>query len=315
MRRPPLVASTDVGDGDSTELTVVENSDRARPIRERMREVWNYRELLSQLVRRELKVKYKNSALGFVWTLFNPLMYLAIFSVVFGLFLRSAVPLYGIFMLSGLLAWNVFSMGTTTATASIVSNGSLIKKVWFPREILPFSSIGAVLVNFAFQLIVLAVGMIAFRHPPDWAMLPLLVPALVVATLLALALGLLLSALNVYLRDVQHLVELLMLAMFWLTPVVYQYDFVADQIRARFGAGAERLVLLNPMIAVTTTFQRVLYNPTPTADPATDPFGLLFRPASWYLVNLAIAGAVAVVACWFALWVFGRLEANFGEEL
>lgn len=311
----PLVASTSVGDGETTELTVVENSDRARPIRERMREVWNYRELLSQLVRRELKVKYKNSALGFVWTLFNPLMYLAIFSLVFGLFLRSAVPLYGIFMLSGLLAWNVFAMGTTAATSSIVSNGSLIKKVWFPREILPFSSIGAVLVNFGFQLIVLAVGMVVFRHPPDWTMLPLLVPALAVATLLALALGLLLSALNVYLRDVQHLVELLILAMFWLTPVVYQYDFVADQVRSRFGAGAERLVLLNPMIAVTTTFQRVLYNPTPTTDPVTDPFGLLFRPASWYLGNLAIAGAVAVAALWFALWVFGRLEANFGEEL
>jgi len=315
MRRRPLVASTGVRDGETTELTVVENSDRARPIRERMREVWNYRELLSQLVRRELKVKYKNSALGFVWTLFNPLMYLAIFSIVFGLFLRSAVPLYGIFLLSGLLMWNVFSMGTMTATASIVSNGSLIKKVWFPREILPLSSIGAVLVNFCFQFLVLAVGMAVFRHPPDWAMLPLLVPALVVGTLLALSLGLLLSALNVYLRDVQHLVELLMLAMFWLTPVVYQYDFVADQVRERFGNGAERLVLLNPMIAVTTAFQRVLYNPTPTGDPATDPFGLLFRPASWYLVNLAIAGVIAIAACWFALWLFGRLEANFGEEL
>jgi ABC-2 type transport system permease protein len=294
---------------------LLENGTRPRSVSARVRDVWTYRELLVNLTRRELKVKYKNSVLGFLWTLLNPLLYLAVFSVVFGSFLRTAVPLYGIFLLSGLLTWNVFSIGTTSATTSIVANGPLVQKVWFPREILPLAAVGAALINFFFQFTVLAVGLVVFWHPPAWHLLPLLVPALLVTVLLATALGLMLSAVNVYLRDVQHFLELAFLAWFWLTPIVYQYDFIADSVRGRLGEEWERLVLLNPMIAVTTTFQRVIYNPSPTGDPATDPFLLLFRPATWYLTNLAIVGVVALVLLYAAIRVFGRLEANLGEEI
>jgi ABC-2 type transport system permease protein len=294
---------------------LVENGARSRGVIARTRDVWEYRELLGNLVRRELKVRYKDSVLGFLWTLLNPLLYLAVFSVVFGGFLRSGVPMYGLFLLSGLLAWNLFSTGVTGATGSVIMNAPLVQKVWFPREILPIAAVGASIVNFAFQLIVLGVGLVVFWHPPEWSMLPLLVPALIVTVVFAMGLGLMFSALNVYLRDVQHFLELAFLAWFWLTPVVYQYNFIATSVRDRFGAEWERLVLLNPMVAVVTTFQRVIYNPDAATDPANDPFTLLFRPVSWYLTNLAIVGVLGVVLLVLGIKIFGRLEANLGEEI
>ena len=168
---------------------VRENRTGSPSFIERVRRVWEYRELLVSLTRRELKVKYKNSVLGFMWTLLNPLLYLAVFTVVFTVFLKSNVPLYGVFFLSGLLAWNLFATGVTGATTSITGNGPLVQKVWFPREILPLSAVAAALVNFFFQLIVLVVALVVFQRSPEWDMLWLLFPALLVTMIWTVALG------------------------------------------------------------------------------------------------------------------------------
>ena len=144
-------------------------------------------------------------------------------------------------------------------------------------------------------------------------MLWLAIPALLVTLVFTAGLGMLLAALNVYFRDVQHFLELALLLWFWLTPIVFQYDFMASAVIERFGN--ERLLLFNPMIPVVSTLQRVIYNPQPTGDPATDPFLLLFRPASWFLTNLSIVGTFSVALLVFGFWMFGRLEANFGEEI
>src|SRR5262245_43761694 len=151
----------------------------------RLADAWRYRELLRNLVRKELKVKYKNSVLGFVWTLLNPLLYLVVFSIVFRFILQSAVPDFAIFLLSGLLAWNLFSTAIAAGTSSITGNGGLVQKVWFPREILPLAAIGAALIHFFFQMIVLFVALAVFRHSPAWNYMPLLLPALVVLLVLA----------------------------------------------------------------------------------------------------------------------------------
>lgn len=302
-----------IDDGASVAFT---NSTAARPLGRRLTDIWEYRELFGNLVRRELKVRYKDSVLGFVWTLLNPLLYLAVFSLVFSGFLRGGVKFYGLFLLSGLLAWNLFSTGLTGATTSIVANGPLVQKVWFPREILPLASVGAAIVNFFFQAIVLAVASIVFRWWPSWGDLWLVPPALLVAALWAMALGLLLSAVNVYLRDVQHFLELGLLAWFWLTPIVYQYDLVAGQARDRWGANGELITLLNPMIPVVTTLQRVVYNPGNLTDPVEiERFALLDRSTGWFLTNLAISGGAGLLVLLLAAWLFGRLEANLGEEI
>lgn len=294
---------------------LLENGTRPPDLPSRIRDIWTYRELLVNLVRRELKVKYKDSILGFLWTLLNPLLYLVVFSVVFGIILPGNVPRYGLHLLSGLLAYNLFSVGLGAATTSITGNGPLVQKVWFPREILPLASIGANLITFGFQLVILFVGLAFFRQAPEWSMLWLVVPALVVTLMITTGLGLLLSALNVLFRDVQHFLELGLLTWFWFTPIVYVYNFVGEALVERWGAGAERLAMLNPMVPVVTTFQRVVYNPTNFGTEEQESFTLLLRPTSWYLENLAISAAFGLVVLYAGFRVFTRLEANLGEEL
>ena len=153
------------------------NGSRSRGVVSRLRDVWAYRELLANLVRKELKVRYKDSVLGFAWALLNPLLYLVVFSFVFTVMLPFGVPRFGLLFLSGLLAWNLFGGGLTGATGSIVANGPLVQKVWFPREVLPIAAVGAAFINFLFQVVVLVAGLVVFWQSPKWSMMWLIPPA------------------------------------------------------------------------------------------------------------------------------------------
>jgi ABC-2 type transport system permease protein len=323
----------------------VEISRRPNPL-QRVAQVWRYRELLGNLVRKELKVKYKNSVLGFLWTLLNPMLYLVVFSIVFQEVLRVEIPYYAIFFLSGLLAWNFFATSLSAGTGSIVGNAQLVQKVWFPREILPLATIGAAMVHFVLQMVVLAGAMAVFRRPPNIEYFPALGLAIVVLLLLAALFAIALAAINVYLRDTEHLLELVLLAWFWMSAIVYPYQLIAD----RLGSAREWWASLNPMIPIITTFQKALYNPSAPlrwfTNSPTDPLeyapidanGIQHaqvpdrilptripdQPASaipmdhdpgWYISHLLWVGAFAVVGLVFALWLFGRLEDNLAEEI
>jgi ABC-2 type transport system permease protein len=281
-------------------------------VRQRVAEIWRFRELLVGLVRKELKVKYKNSILGFVWSMLNPALYLVVFYVVFQIVLKNGIPGFAIFLLSGLLVWNLFSTALSSATGSIVGNSAIVKKVAFPREILALASVGAALVHFFLQSVVLLLALGLFRRGPSPEYLPLIVPALLVLLLLSAGLGVLLGAVNVYLRDTQHLLELVLLAWFWMTPIVYPYRQVAD----RLGAKAV-LYRLNPITPIVLTFQRGIYN-------RLEPPGLnggkvnilpVDKGPMWYLAQLAVVGVCSAALFAFSLRVFGRLEGNFAEEL
>jgi ABC-2 type transport system permease protein len=325
----------------------VEISRRPNPF-QRLKQVWRYRELLGNLIRKELKVKYKNSVLGFLWTLLNPMLYLVVFSIVFQEVLQVQIPYYAIFFLSGLLAWNFFSTTLSAGTGSIVGNAQLVQKVWFPREILPLASMGAAMVHFALQLCVLAGAMAVFQRPPNLDYFPALGLAIVVLLILSAALAIALSAVNVYLRDTEHLLELVLLAWFWMSAIVYPYQLVSD----RLGPHREWWAVLNPMIPIITTFQKALYNPTaplrwytnapkdPTAfapvgkdglqhlrpgipahilptklpdqSPAAIPMG---HDLGWYINHLLWVGGMSTLLLLGALWLFGRLEDNLAEEI
>jgi ABC-2 type transport system permease protein len=297
---------------------LVERSRRPGPI-QRLRNIWEYRELLRNLVRLQLKVKYKNSVLGFVWSLLNPLLYLVIFTFVFTVVQPAGINNFAVFLLSGLLAWTLFSTSLGEGTNAIVHNSSLVNRVWFPREILPLAGIGAALVHFFLQLIVLVGAMIVFQRSPAWTYLPVLFLALAVLLLLATGMALILSAVNVYLRDTGHLLELVLLAWFWFSAIVYDFEGV----RGRFGENGwnANILLLNPMISVITAFQRVIYNPgQKQKDFIEKPDGSLRSVLPdvsifWYLKNLAIVGSFSLVLLFIGLHVFGRLEDNFAEEI
>lgn len=290
-------------------LHTLEISKRPNPF-QRLKHVWEYRELLGNLVRKELKVKYKNSVLGFMWSLLNPALQLCVFGVVFGVIFPASIPLFPIFMLSGLLVWNFFSAAMGAATQSITGNGQLVNKVWFPREILPISAICAALVHFFLQSLVLIAALLIVQNAPSASYAVLLIPAILDLLLFTAALGITLSAVNVYLRDTQHLLELALMAWFWGTPIVITYDTVANKAGEH---GLSWLPLVNPITSIVLTFQRVLYNRALGLDHTSSaiPGGSF----AWYARNLAAVGGLSLALLFFGLWLFGRLEDNFGQEI
>jgi ABC-2 type transport system permease protein len=282
-----------------------------RSVRKHVGSIWRYRELLTGLVRKELKVRYQSSALGFVWSLLNPLLYLVVYYIVFKVILKNGIPNFGIFLLAGLLPWNLLASSLPAATASIVQGSPLVKKVYFAREVLPLSNVGAALVHFLLQSSVLAAALVVFRWSVDPSYLWLIVPALVVLLLLTSALSIMLAAINVYARDVQHLTELLLLPWFWMTPIVYPYRLVSDRLAAD---GLAFLMQLNPMTPIVVAFQRAIYgHPNGSGASATP----ILPDASpwWYFRNLVLVGLAATVLLAVAIHIFDRLEGNFAEEI
>ena len=256
-------------------------------------------------MRLELKAKYKASALGFAWSLLNPAMYLVVFYIAFDVILGGGIPRFPIYLLSGLLVWNFFTTALNTGTGSVVAGSGLVKKVWFPREILPLASVGAALVHFFLQLLVLIAALVVVRHPVGWAELPLLPLALIDLVLLAAGLSLLVSVANVYLRDMAHFVELALMAWFWVTPIVYPFTQLTEAL-----GGRTIIALINPVTPIVLTFQRALYGGFGT--PPVIPGNLDF---AWHLRNLGIVTVGVLVLLVIALRVFSRLEGNLAEEL
>jgi ABC-2 type transport system permease protein len=287
---------------------------------QRMREIWLSRELLAYLVRTEIKVKYKNSALGLVWSMIAPAMTLAIYFVVFQIVLGNKMPHFVIFLFAGLLVWNLFQLGVSTGTGVIVNNAAIVKKVAFPREILALAAVGSALVFFCFQAVVMAIFMIVLHVAPAVNYIPVLLLALFTAVVLACALGVLLSAVNVYLRDMQHLIEVVLTAWFWACPIVYAFQAnIAVKLAAKGWANLTWIYFLNPMVPLVLSFQRALYGQTtPTAivngKPTTFDVLPTWGYGTYVLLDLGVLAASTVLFV-VALAVFGRLEGNFAEEL
>jgi len=284
---------------------------------QRLREIWIARELLVYLVRTEIKVKYKNSTLGLVWSMVAPAMTLAIYFVVFQLILGNRMPHFVIFLFAGLLLWNLFSLGVLTGTGVIVNNSSIVKKVAFPREILALAAVGSALVFFSFQAIVMVLFMLVLHAAPDYSFLPVMLLALIAGVVLACALGVLLSSINVYMRDMQHLIEVVLTAWFWACPIVYAFQ---STIAAKLGPkGLTWVYFLNPLVPLVLSFQRALYGHSTTyatVKGVKTTFNVLptWGYSTYILLDLAIL-AISSVLFLVALSIFGRLEGNFAQEL
>jgi len=286
-------------------------------VRRRLRELWRTRELLVHLTRSDIKVKYKNSGLGLLWSMVAPLMQLAIFWLVFGFILKNGYPDFVIFLFAGLIAWNFFSGSLMTSTGIIVERAGIVKKVAFPREILPLSIVGAQIFYFAMQAIAFVLILLVLQSAPDWSLIWLLVPASAALLVLAAGFSVLLSAINVKLRDTHHLIEVVLQLWFWLTPIVYPYEKIAPHLHIK-GWNFSWLYLANPMTPIVLTFQRVFY-PHVTVQSTNPPHPTVAMLPSWPASTYALldvviltVGAALVV---LSVHVFGKLEGNFAEEL
>ncbi len=294
--------------------TVIERTSEAphlRPVR-RLRELWGYREILANLVRKELKVKYTASFLGAVWSLLNPMVFLGVFSFVV-LVLDNRVPDFPVFLLSGLLAWNLFSASLLAGSSSVIDNSNLVKKVAFPREILPLASVGVALVDFVLQTGVLVVFIVVSGHGIGAQALVLYPLAFVTLLVFTTAVTLWSSAVNVRYRDVGHLLNIGLLVWFWVTPIVYQAALVQQELAAREVGGVSlwHLYLANPLAPIVLGFQRALYGaPVQQGQQVLPDVSV-----AWQAGVLAIVLAVSSVLLLLAWRSFFRRAGDFAEEL
>lgn len=264
----------------------------------RLVELYQYRELLRNLVIRDLKVRYKNSLLGVMWSLLNPLLMTLVFTVVFTLMVPSSVEKFPVFFMCGFLPWSFFTTSVSAATASIVGNAGLIKKVYFPREILPIADVLSNLVHFLVALVVLFLMMAIFRVPLTPAVLML--PAIILAEVFFITgMAFFLSTANVFYRDTQHILQIVLQAWFFLTPIFYPITILPESkvilgvtVNVQFW-----LRRLNPMASLVASYQDVLYWGVPT--------GLDF-----FLRTLVTCVVVLIVG----YLVFCRYSRVFGEE-
>lgn len=267
---------------------------------EKLKDLWVHRELLWNMTVKELKVKYKRSVLGFVWSFVTPMIMLAVFSLVFALLMQGgSMNWFAVYLMSGLIPWLFFVSSLTQSVGSVVSNPGLVKKVYFPREILPLAAVGANVFHFLMQMLVFFAFLLMIRW--HFSIYLLLFPlVLLLEVVFALGMSLFVSAANVYLRDVQHFVEVATMAWFWLTPIVYTMGTLTS-VAGKYTT----LYLLNPMANIVLMWQYIIYNPQQYGPTAA-------YIAPWGIVYTAVLSLFLLVASYY---YFTRSERGFAEQI
>lgn len=250
-----------------------------------------YRELLGQLVNRDLAQRYKQSVLGYFWVILNPLAQMLVMSFVFSHIFSQAnlgVP-YALFLFTALLPWTLFASSLTAATNSLVSNAGLLAKIYFPREILVLGSILAKVVDFAFSSLILIAMMIFYQQAISWNILWLL-PIFAIQFVFTYGLSLLFAAFNLFYRDMQYLLNLIILVWMYLTPIMYNVEIFPERYRWIFQ--------INPLAVIVNAYREVVLNG--------------HQPN---LFSLSIAAALAIVVCFFGFRLFKKFEGQFADSV
>jgi len=271
-----------------------------------LRELLAYRELLINLVIRNLKLRYKNSALGFLWSLLNPLLMMAVFTIVFSFMMpNTRINRFPVFALCGILPWNFFIAALSQSVSSIVGNAHLIKKVYFPREVLPISVVMSSLVNFLLALLVLFPMLVAFGiGVTKWA---LFLPIVILAQFLfALGLAFVLATMNVFYRDTSIIMNVILQAWFFLTPILYPIDILpaSRQILGLTLPIRRLMYILNPMASIVASYRTILYGSVSGAPPG---------PPAWDFFSRTIVTSLLFLILGYL--VFIRYSHRFGEEI
>ena len=253
------------------------------------KELYQYRELLKTNVKKEIRGKYKGSILGVLWSFLNPLLMVAVYAIVFPYLMRTTQEHYLIFLITGIIPWIFFTSVITTGCNCVWINGGIIKKVYFPREILPLSVVLSSLVNFAISCIIILlfviIGGIGISVNLLW--LPLIA---IIQSALSLGLLFILSAINVYIRDIEYIVQFIMNLLFYATPIVYNISMIPEKFRW--------VLYLNPMAHFLDAYRSIFYNKT--------------MPD---LKSLCIVGVISFFVLIIGYKIFKKLEKGFAEEV
>lgn len=277
---------------------------------EDLREGWSQRELLRSLIARELRQRYKGAFLGWGWALIRPLVMLAIYALAVGLFLGmgAAIPEFAIYLYVGLIAWGYFATVVSGSIAALPANSGLINKASFRRELLIVAVVVVGIVDLLLQASVLLIGYLFYGSWPNVFALWWVIPGFAVLTIVGVGLGLLLSAVNVYFRDVGYLIEVALQVGFWLVPILYAYSMVQSALASQPGLLA--LYSANPALSAISAFRFALW---PSASSEVGQAQLLsMSPTTTYLVAWILVGLILV---WLGQRLFSRMAGNIAQEL
>lgn len=273
----------------STEAIVYDSSERAPAALQELRELFRYKNLLVQLVRRDILTRYKRSVLGVAWTMLNPLGTMIVMTIAFSYAFRSNIENYPAFVLSGLLAWNFFSQTTNAITHHLVWGGDLFKRIYIPRTAFAVSAIGTGLVNIALSLVPLLGVMLVTNVTISPALFFLPIPVLLLA-MFALGVGLLISTIAVYFADVAEMYQIVLTAWFYLTPVIYPTSYLPETYQS--------LLRLNPMVHFVQVFRAPIYD-------GRIPSG----------TELLISAALAIITLLVGWFIFTKKSDDFAYRI
>ena len=253
-----------------------------------LRDLWAHRDLFYFLVWRDVKVRYKQTALGVAWAVLQPLLTMVVFTAIFGRL--AGVPSdgepYPIFVYAGLLPWSFFNQAVTTSSNSLVGNAALITKVYFPRLVIPGAAVGAALVDFAIAAVILFV--MAFHYGVAFgASILMLIPLALLTMLFAAGIGMWMSALNVKYRDVRYALPFVLQIWMYVTPIIYPVTFIPQRWRW--------LIVLNPLSGIIQGFRSAIFS----------------RPFDWS--GIAVSAAMTVSVLIYAAFAFRRMEREFAD--
>ena len=251
--------------------------------------IFNYSDLIRNLVSRDFKTRYKRSYLGILWSLLNPLFIILVYTLAFDYIMKIRVKNFPMFFMCGYLPWSYLSAGLSLSLTSLSDSGYLIKAVYFPREILPLSTTLSCLIHFLITFIFVFPFLIFFGYLPTWAVfsLPLII---FLQTLFVFGLSLLFSSIHVFFRDLKYILDVILIAWFWLTPIAYSASMVPDKFLFFYN--------LNPMTLFVKAYREVLLN------------GALPTPKYWMAVILATMGSLAL-----GYLPFLRIKKRLAEEI
>ena len=255
-----------------------------------LHEIFEYRDMIRSLAHRELRGKYEKSVLGFLWSFLSPLFQILIYNLVFTRVFHNDMPNFYIYLMTGILPWTFFSDSLGQGTGAIIYNAEMVKKIYFPREVLVVAEVTAKLVNMLLSFIVMAgfllVSGVGFG--PQLVLLPLIV---LIEYTFALGCAFFAASVTVYLRDLEYVIGVVLMAWIWATPIMYDLQIVHDPV-------LQRLLYLNPMTTIIACYHYILYNHT--------------WPRAWDMCVPAVAALFALVVGYL---VFGKLNRRFVEEL
>ena len=246
---------------------------------EQIKEIYQYREMIWMLVRRDLRGRYKASVLGFLWTFINPLLQLGVYTIVFSVIMRNNIEKYYLFLFIALIPWMFFSTSIQGGATCIISQKDMVTKIHFPRQVIPIAHVTTCFVNMllCFIVVLLVCG---FGIGLNIAVLPYLAPVMLTEYLLALGICFMVAGTTVYFRDLEHIIGILVMLWQFLTPIMYSVEQVPEEIRGIF--------MVNPMTSVIVCYRDILYyKQVPQLQNLllSIGLGLLFLVLGWVLFN------------------------------